>query len=54
MKDRSTENTTVLKAEARKSKWIALQAQIGAGCVVFLLLNGAWFMVRRVTHCCDL
>jgi hypothetical protein len=50
MKDRSTENTTVLKAEARKSRWIALKAQIGAGCVAFLLLNGGWLMVRRITH----
>jgi hypothetical protein len=50
MKDQSTENTTVLKAEARKSRWIALKALIGAGCVAFLLLNVGWFMVRRVTH----
>ena len=50
MKDQSTENATVLKAEAHKSRWIALKAQIGAGCVAFLLVNGVWFMVRRVTH----
>ena len=50
MKDQSIENTIVLKAEARKSRWIALKAQIVAGCVAFLLLNGVWFMVRRVTH----
>jgi hypothetical protein len=50
MKDQSIENTLVLKAEARKSRWIALKAQIVAGCVAFLLLNGVWFMVRRVTH----
>jgi len=42
MKDQSTENTTVLKAEARearKSRWIALKTQIEAGCVAFLLLK---------------
>jgi len=50
MKDQSTENTAVLKAEGRKSRWIAVKAQIGAGCVAFLLLNGVWFMVRRVTR----
>jgi heme A synthase len=50
MKDQSTENTTVLKAEARKNRWVALKAQIWAGCVAFLLLNGVWFMVRRVMH----
>ena len=50
MKDQSTENSTVLKAEARKSRWIGLTTQIGAGCLAFLLLNGVWFMVLRVTH----
>jgi hypothetical protein len=40
MKGQSTENTTVLEAEARKTKWIALRTQLGAGCVAFLLLNG--------------
>jgi hypothetical protein len=50
MKDESTENTTVLKAEARESRWIALKFQIGAGCFAFLLLNGVWFVARHVTH----
>ncbi|MCU1300335.1 MAG: hypothetical protein JWQ87_619 [Candidatus Sulfotelmatobacter sp.] len=50
MKDQSTENTIVLKAEARKSRMIAFKSQIGVGCVAFLLLNGGWFLVRRVTH----
>jgi hypothetical protein len=50
MKDQSTENTAVLEEEARKSRWIALKTQIGAGCVAFLLLNGGWFLVRRVAH----
>jgi hypothetical protein len=50
MKDQSTENTLALKAEARKSRWIVLKAQIGAGCVAFLLSSGMWFMVRRIKH----
>jgi hypothetical protein len=50
MKDQSTGNTAVLKTEARKSRWIALKTEIGAGCVAFLLLNGGWFIVRRVMH----
>jgi len=50
MKDQSAENTLILKAEARKNRWIALKAQIGAGCVAFLLLNGGWFIVLGVKH----
>ena len=50
MKDQSTENTAVLKEEARKSRWIALKTQIGAGCVAFLLLTRGWFLVRPLPH----
>jgi hypothetical protein len=50
MKDQSTENTIVLKAEARKSRWTVFKAEIGTGCAAFLLLNGVWFMVRRVAR----
>jgi hypothetical protein len=48
MKDQSTENTAVLNEEARKSRWIVVKTQIETGCVTFLLLNGGWFVVRRV------
>jgi hypothetical protein len=49
-KDQSTENTAALNEEARKSRWIVLETQIEAGCVTFLLLNGGWFVVRRVVR----
>ncbi len=48
MKDQSTEKTAVLNEEARKSRWIVLKTQIKAGCVTFLLLNGGWFVMRRI------
>jgi hypothetical protein len=50
MKDQSTENSAILQAETPKSRWIALKTQVEAGCLAFMLFNGAWFVVRRVTR----
>ncbi len=48
MKDQSTENAAVLNEEARKTKWIVLKAQIEFGGITFLLMNGGWFVMRRI------
>jgi hypothetical protein len=50
MKDQSTENLAISEEEARKNMRDGVMAQIVTGCVAFLLLNGGWFLVRRVAH----
>jgi len=48
MRDQSSENAAVLKAEARNSRWAALTTQMEAGVVAFLLLNAGWLVVGRI------
>jgi hypothetical protein len=48
--NQTTDTFAALKTEMRKNWWVAMRTKIVMGGVVFLLLNGTWFLVRRLTR----
>ena len=47
---RTPDNAAVLDMEMQKNRQEMLRVEIAAGVVVFLSLNGCWFLVRRLTR----
>ena len=46
------ENERALRSEAQKNNRIALWTQMEAGGILFLLLNGVWFIIRQLDKRC--